>query len=819
LTKSSELPRQRPRPARGFLLLALAALLLLVGGAAAYVMFAILPNVPSIDAVTDYRPKIPLRIYTADHVLIGEFGEEHRDFVPIEKIPPMMKKALLAIEDTRFYDHGGIDWIRALGAAKSNLGGGFRQGASTITMQVARNFFLTREKVLSRKFTEIALAYKIEAALTKEQILELYMNQIYLGQRSFGFSSAARTYFGKSLDQLSVAEMAMLAGLPQNPARHNPAVNPKRARQRQHAVLKRLLDLGDLSQAQYDQAMAEPLHVNTRGQEYEVHAEYVAELARQAVYNQFNEDAYTKGITVTTTIVKADQQAAYESLRRNVMAYDQRHGYRGPEARIELPADKEDREDAIVEAIQKRAPSDGLVPVVVLSATPQKVQVESVDGDIVDITGAGLKLAAGALSDKAKDAVRLTPGAVIRIYRDGGKGAWSISQVPQVAAAFVSVDADTGAYRALVGGFDFGLQKFNHVTQAWRQPGSSIKPFIYSASLDKGYSPATLILDEPLEMPGEDAGNTWNPQNDDGKWDGPITMRTALAQSKNVASVRLLRAVTVPYAHEFLGKFGFDLSRWPKNYTMALGTGAVTPQQMAGAYAVFANGGYKIQPYLVSKIQDGDGRVIAETKTPEMRVEDNRVLDPRNAFVVDSMLRDVTRYGTGAEATRRLARDDIAGKTGTTSDTMDGWFAGYGGGVVAVAWMGYDDPRSLGGKEFGATVALPIWIDYMHVALDKRPQEERAVPDGVVRENDDWVYNEFAETPELKAIDIEQAAPPQGGEPAAPAVAAQEGAQGVAQPGAPVRPLPQPGTSTAPVRPLPPVTPVAAHPPAVTTTQ
>jgi penicillin-binding protein 1A len=820
LTKSIGLPRQLPRRPRGFILLGLAALILIVAIIGGVFAFRIMQNVPSLEAVTDYRPKIPLRIYTADHVLIGEFGEEHRDFVPIEKIPEMMKKSVLAIEDTRFYEHSGVDWWRALGAVKSNVAHGFgSSGGSTITMQVARNFFLSRDKVASRKLTEVLLAYKIENALTKDQILELYMNQIYLGQRSFGFSSAARTYFGKTLDQLTVAEMAMLAGLPQNPARHNPAVNPKRARQRQHAVLGRMHDLHYITDEQYEKAMHEPLRVNTRGQEYDVHAEYVAELARQAVYNQFKDDTYTKGITVTTTIVKADQQAAYESLRRNVLAYDQRHGYRGPEARIDLPSNTEEREDGIVEAIQKRAQSDGLVPVVVLSATPKKVQVENVDGDVIDITGDGLKLATNALKDSAKDSIRITPGAVIRIYREGAKGTWTITQVPQVSAAFVAMDADTGAYRAMVGGFDFGLQKFNHVTQAWRQPGSGIKPFIYSAALDKGYSPATQILDEPLEMPGEDAGNTWAPRNDDGVWDGPISMRTALAKSKNVASVRLLRAIGVPYAHEYLGKFGFDQSRQPKNYTLALGTGAITPQQMVGAYAIFANGGYKVQPYLISKIQDGDGKVIAETKTPEVRVEDNRVLDPRNVFVMDTMLHDVAKYGTGAEATRRLGRNDIAGKTGTTSDAMDGWFSGYGGGVVAVAWMGYDEPRSLGGKEFGATVALPLWIDYMHVALAKRPEEERAVPDGVVRENDDWVYTEFAESQDFKYIDIDPAAVAQAaGTPATDASGApvqpapQDGTMLPPPPGS--HPLAQPGTPANPIKPLPqaamPGAPVAA---------
>jgi penicillin-binding protein 1A len=344
----------------------------------------------------------------------------------------------------------------------------------------------------------------------------------------------------------------------------------------------------------------------------------------------------------------------------------------------------------------------------------------------------------------------------VRVSLEGKKN-WSIVQLPQVSAAFVSIDADTGAYHALVGGFDFNLQKFNHVTQAWRQPGSAFKPFLYSSSLEKGFSPATLILDAPLDMPGEDAGKTWSPQNDDGVYDGPITMRRALAQSKNVASVRLLRAVTVPYAHNYLAKFGFDTARHPKNLTMALGTGTVTPQQMAGAYAVFANGGFQVQPYLISKIEDARGMVIAETKKPDARQEGNRVLDERNAFVTDSMLRDVTRYGTGADATKKLDRRDIAGKTGTTSDAMDGWFAGYGANLVAVAWMGYDDPKSLGGREFGATLALPIWIDYMRVALAKRPEQERKAPEGVVRQDDDWVYSEYAGSSEFKTIDVEAA--------------------------------------------------------------
>jgi penicillin-binding protein 1A len=755
LTRLHKLASRR-HPTGGFIIVALLLVLALIVGTI-YAGVVLWANVPSIAAVTDYQPKIPLRVYTADHVLIGEFGEEHRDFMPVAQMPPLMVKALLSIEDKRFYEHGGIDWIRAMGAARSNLKGGFRQGGSTITMQVARNFFLSRDKLIARKATEVALAYKIEGALSKQQILELYMNQIYLGQRAFGFSSAARTYFGKPLDALSIAEMAMLAGLPQNPSRHNPVVNPQAARARQMVVLKTMREQTIISEPQYQQALAEHLRINARGQQFEVHAEYVAELARQAVYEQFKEDAYTRGIVVTTTIVSTDQDAAYKSLRRNVLAYDQRHGYRGPESRMELPDNPEQRDDAIDEALQKRPASDGLLPAVVLAASPRLVRAVTADGETVEISGAGLKFAAPGLAAGAKTSLRLAAGAIIRVSKD--KSGWAIVQLPQVAAAYVALDAATGAYRALVGGFDYKLQKFNHVTQAWRQPGSAFKPFLYSAALEKGYAPATEILDAPLDMPGEDAGKTWSPQNDDGVFDGKVTMRRALALSKNVPSVRLLRTLGVPYVHESLAKFGFDGTRQPKNLTMALGTGAVTPLQMAGAYAVFANGGYRVQPYLIAKIVDGRGAVIAEAKAPTPGQAADRVIDERNAFITDSMLRDVTRYGTGADATRKLERRDIAGKTGTTSDAFDGWFAGYGAHLVGVAWMGYDEPRSLGGREFGATLAMPIWIDAMRAALAGKAQQERIEPEGVMRQDDDWIYAEYAGSTEFKGIDLEQAAP------------------------------------------------------------
>jgi penicillin-binding protein 1A len=762
VTTSPKQSSSGPRRLRMFLFFSLAGLVGLAAGIAIYAMMVVLPNVPKIDAVLDYQPKIPLRVYTADRHLIGEFGVERRDFVTIDKIPARMKQALLAIEDAQFYQHQGIDWRGALRAVYTNLRGGFGSGgASTVTMQVARNFFLSNDKILSRKITEVALAYRIEDALTKDQILELYMNQIFLGNRSYGFSSAARSYFGKSLDELTLAETAMLAGLPQNPSRHNPIANPKRAQQRQHAVLARMRKLGHIGEAEYREALDEPLRIRRGGQVFDTRADYVAELARQAVFAQLGEQAYERGIVVTTTILKAEQDAAYESVRRNVLAYDQRHGYRGPEARLELPSDPAEREEAIIEALQKRTPSDGLVPAVVLAASPRQVRAELLSGEEVTIEGAGLKFAARALAPNAKESLRIAPGAVVRVTRGAGQGtgkdqgSWAIAQVPQVAAAFVAIDADTGAYHALVGGFDYNLQKFNHVTQAWRQPGSAIKPFVYAAALDQGYSPGTRILDEALDMPGENAGETWSPQNDDGVFDGPVTMRHSLAHSKNVTTVRLQRALGTDYTHDYLGRFGFDLARHPKNLTLALGTGAVTPLQMAGAYAVVANGGYRVKPYLIAEIRDGNGNILLENK-PAAPQESERVIDTRTAFVLDSMLRDVTRYGTGAASSRQLGRLDIAGKTGTTSDAIDGWFAGYGGKVVAVAWMGYDEPRSLGGREFGATLALPIWTDYMRVALGQwDPVEEAPQPEGVVRENDDWVFEEFAGRPDLRVIDID----------------------------------------------------------------
>lgn len=722
---------------------------------AAYVVLVIVPNLPSIEALIDYQPKIPLRIYTADHVLIGEFGEERRDFVPIAEMPQVMKDALIAIEDDRFYKHGGVDLKGVVRAFVMNFGSSRSQGASTITMQVARTFYLSRKKTYSRKLQEIVLAYKIEQKLSKDEILELYMNQIYLGSRAYGFGSAARIYFGKSVQDLTLAEAAMLAGLPKAPATANPIVNSKRATQRQQYILKRMRELGYITQKQYEAAAKEELDVRRDGGRFPVHAEYAAELVRQYMYAQYKEETYTHGYTVFTSLDSAEQEAAYKAVRQGVLAYERRHGYRGPEAYIDLPKDEEERQDAIDEALLKHRDSGSLQSAMVVSASPKLVRAEMLSGDVIEIAGTNLQFAARALSSKAKPQFRIRPGAVIRVVRDARKK-WSITQLPEVAAALVALDTRDGAYRAMVGGFDFGLNQFNHVTQAWRQPGSSIKPFIYSAALEKGFFPATMINDAPLEDLEEGTRPAWNPQNSDGTYAGPITMRTGLKQSKNLVSIRILRAITPSYAKDYIARFGFDLSRHPHDLSMALGTGSVTPLQLASAYAVFANGGFQVAPYLIKKVVNGRGNVISETRPVGAGDETTRVLDPRNAFIMDTMLREVVNSGTGHAARQRLGRDDLAGKTGTTNDAIDGWFAGYSGNVVAVAWMGYDKPRSLGSREAGSTVALPIWTEYMRVARRGKPDYQMSIPAGIARTENDWIYTEYIDGNAVYAVDVEQ---------------------------------------------------------------
>ncbi|WP_377702977.1 penicillin-binding protein 1A [Pseudoduganella sp. UC29_71] len=739
-TAQTGTPPSRPRK---ILLTVLASLLGLAMVAVLLVVFGLAmayPNLPELDSLTDYRPKMPLRIFSADNVLIGEFGEERRNLVHIKDIPDVMKKAVLAIEDDRFYDHGGIDYAGILRAAVHNATGGARQGASTITQQVARNFFLSSEQTFKRKIYEILLAWKIEKNLSKDQILEVYMNQIYLGQRAYGFSSAAQIYFGKNLKDISVAEAAMLAGLPKAPSAYNPVVNPKRARTRQQYILVRMQQLGYISDAQFQAAKAEPLKVKTDSSEFGVHAEYVAEMARQLVYEQFKEDTYTRGLNVFTTITKADQDAAYLALRRGVMEYEKRHAYRGPEAYINIPTTKEEADDAIESELAGHPDSDDIVAAMVLQATPQKVTAVTATGEEINITGAGLEMGRSWLSDKAAPNKRIRRGAVIRVMRP--EKDWEITQMPEIESAFVAASTEDGAIKAMVGGFDYNRNKFNHVTQAWRQPGSSFKPFIYSASLERGLSPATVINDAPISFDaGQTGGQAWEPKNYDGKYEGPMTMRRGLTKSKNMISIRILHRIGAKYGQEYTTRFGFDAEKNPPYLTLALGAGAVTPLQMAGAYAVFANGGYKVAPYLISKVTDANGKVLSQANPDRAGVDANRVIDERNAFLMDSMMKDVVRFGTATKALS-LKRPDIAGKTGTTNDSIDAWFAGYQSKLVGVAWIGYDQPKNLGNRETGGGLALPIWIGYMAKALKNIPIEERAVPEGMMLVDGEYYYAE-----------------------------------------------------------------------------
>jgi penicillin-binding protein 1A len=686
------------------------------------------PQLPSLEALTAYQPKIPLRIYTAEGVLIGEFGEERRSFISIAEVPQQLKNAIIAAEDERFYEHPGIDYVGVMRAAWANLvAGGRRQGASTITMQVARNFFLSSEKTLTRKLYEALLAFKIEHSLNKEQILELYVNQIFLGQRAYGFAAASQTYYGKALDQLSIAEISMLAGLPKAPSM-NPVSNPQRAKQRQQYVLRRMTELGHIDATQYEDALKAPLRTRREITEYSVHAEYAAEMVRQAIAEHYPEDVYTRGFRVYTTIRKADQEAAYEALRKGVLEYDRRSGYRGPEGYVELPANPDD--DDLEDALADYHDSDDLLAAVVIGYDGKEVQAGLRNGERVTIQGAGLQFAARALDPKAAPQRRIRKGAIVRLQREGKS--WQIVQLPEVEAAFIALDPQDGAIRALVGGFDFWRNKFNHVTQAWRQPGSSFKPFIYSASLEKGFTAATVIPDEPVVLEAEQTGSQrWEPKNYDGKFEGPMRLRTALAKSKNMVSIRVLDAIGPKYAQEYVTRFGFEAERHPPYLTMALGAGSVTAWQMARAYSVFANGGFLIQPYFIHKIVDDRGHALALAEPRRSGDEALRVLDPRNAFIMDNMMQDVTKTGTAARAAR-LGRTDLAGKTGTTNEFVDAWFAGYQPALAAVAWVGFDQPKTLGKNQTGGVVALPIWLGYMERILPEVPEIARTLPEGVV---------------------------------------------------------------------------------------
>ena len=706
-----------------------------------FVVMLLYPRLPDLTTITDYQPKIPLRVYSEEGDLLGEFGVERRSVVKIKQVPDLVKAAILSAEDERFYSHGGVDYVSMLRAALATLSGN-KQGGGTITMQVAREFFLTREQTYTRKLNEVLLAYKIEANLSKDEILELYVNQINLGQRAYGFASAARIYFGKTLEQLTPAESAMLAGLPKAPSAYNPVVNPTRARLRQQYVLRRMLETKAITDQQFKEAVNEELRVRNESQDGLAHAEFVAEMARQVVYDAYGDDAYTKGIRVYTTIKSRHQESAYAGLRKGVLDYDRRHGYRGPEAVVNLPTDA-DALDLLADRVFADHPdSEDLYAGIVTQAEPKAVKVMLADGETITVGEPGLKFAARALTDKAPPAIRIRPGAVVRVLKDD-KGNWNIVQLPQVEAAFISLDPTNGSIRSLVGGFDFYRNKYNHVTLASRQPGSSFKPFIYSAALEKGFTASTVIADEPLYFDASVTGSEpWAPKNYDGKYDGPMPLKNALAKSKNMVSIRILQAIGTQYAQDYATKFGFDPKQHPAYLTMALGAGNATPLQMATAYSVFANGGFRITPYLIERIVDGRGNILARTEPAVAGKDAEQAIDPRNAYVMSALLKGPIQFGTATSA-RSLGRTDISGKTGTTNDHIDAWFAGFNPSLVGIAWIGFDQPKNMGPNETGGTTALPIWLGYMSRVLKGTKEVPVKPPEGVIAVGGDYYFQEF----------------------------------------------------------------------------
>ncbi len=753
-------PKKRSRTAAFFKwLLAIAC-----AGAASGVLLCIFVfaliwrQLPEIDMLQDYRPKVPLRIWSADGQLIGEFGEERRDFVRIADIPEHIKDAILCAEDAGFYEHPGIEITGILRAAAINaLTGRRAQGGSTITQQVARNFFLTTQRTYTRKLYEIAMSFKIESRLTKDQILEIYLNQIYLGQRSYGFSSAAKTYFGRPLSKLSIGEAATLAGLPVAPSAYNPIVNPTRATMRRNYVLRRMYDLGRIDELTYQSEKSLPMQtrrlasrqeaVMTGEKESLAAANYAAELARMLVYDIFGEETYSRGLNVYTTINSADQKAAVDSVRAHLIAYDRKYGYRGPEGFVDVSV-KAGRPKAIRAALSRTASSPFMLPAVVLEASQKKIVAAISPNETVELDAESLRFGKRYLIAKPTKQIQdpIRPGSIIRIMRrTTGKGenaveGWTLAQVPRVEAAFAAANFNTGAVTALVGGFDFSLNMFNHVTQAWRQPGSSFKPFIYSAALDKGFTPATVVNDAPISIDPKLTGNKlWEPKNYDNKFDGPMPLYRALEKSKNLVSIRVMQAITPEYAQQYITKFGFSAKDHPANLPMALGAGSVTPWQMLGAYTIFANGGYRVQPYLIDRVADADGRTLMQATNRQAGDESIRAISERNAYIMNSLLHGVALRGTARRATRDLKRGDVAGKTGTSNDSNDAWFCGYAGSTVAVGWMGYDTPKSLGSSETGGGLMLPIWVDFMKSTLQGVPETIRVKPESVV-ERDGLLY-------------------------------------------------------------------------------
>lgn len=711
------------------------------------------PNLPDLSAMIDYRPRVPLRVYTSDNVMIGEFGEERRNVLRFHEIPDVMKSAILSAEDDRFYQHGGIDWTGVARAALANLTNMSKsQGASTITMQVARNFYLSSDKTYTRKFYELLLTFKIEATLSKDEILDLYMNQIYLGHRAYGFASASRTYFGKVLSEITPAEAAMLAGVPKAPSRLNPIANFERARTRQLYVLGRMRNLGYLTPEEYQEAVDQPIELKsglgTPAGGYAIHGDYVAELARHLLYGVYQDNIYSRGFNVYTTIDSKKQEAAYKAVRDGILAYTRRAKYTGPEATITVPADIETNSldlDLLLDSVQESHPdNDDMLTGVVLSASPDKVVVARTSQQIIEITDkAALRVIARGLVKNADNNLKIQRGSVVYIRNEDDH--WELINKPEVQAALISLRPDDGAIQALVGGFHFEGGKFNRATQAWRQPGSAFKPFIYASALERGLTPATQISDEPFRLTAAQTGSkAWAPKNYGGAYEPMVTMRQGLYRSKNMVSIRIMQAVGPKYVQDYVTRFGFDRERQPAVLPLALGAGSVTPLQLASAFSVFANGGYRIPPYLIDRVTDSTGAVIMQARPVVAGDAAARAIDPRTVYVMNDLMRGVATSGTGARASAQLKRNDLAGKTGTTNDSHDAWFAGFTPKVSTVAWMGFDKPRSLGSGETGGGLALPIWIDYMRVALDGQELTPPGpIPQGLQRIDGDFYFSEF----------------------------------------------------------------------------
>jgi penicillin-binding protein 1A len=830
-----------PRPPRrGFIILGslllgalaiIAVAALLLGLAAAWFW----PSLPSLDKATAYRPIQHLQIVTSDGVEIAQFGSERRIFVPVAAMPQQLKDTVIALEDHTFYEHHGISLRGLARAAVTNVlhPGNRSHGASTITQQVARTFFLSPRRTLERKIKEGMLALQLESRLSKDQILELYLNEIFLGQHAYGFAAAAQTYFGKTLAQLTLAETALLAGLPKDPIHANPVTNLERAQKRQRVVLGRLKAVGQITEAQQAQAVAERITVRNQ-RHVALNAEHVAEMARRAVVERLGERAYTEGVRVVTTLKAEDQRAAHTALRHAVLAHGRKQAWRGPEDFESLPAPSADRETverAIGQALKDQKDDSDLRIAIVLSAGAKELVAQLATGETVTARGEGLRLIQAALSPKAHEDVAVRRGSIIRLMETPAANAkttssatgtptgaisstissatsstWSVVQWPEADGAFVAMDPSTGRIRALVGGFDFGRNQFNRAIAAWRQPGSSFKPFLYSAAFEAGVMPQTRVDDLPLTNADGSEPN-WNPKNSDDRFEGEMSVRDALVKSKNLVSVRLLKQVGLPATREWVSRFGFDASKQPDNLTLALGSGSVTPMQLATGYAVFANGGHLVQPLLIERITDAQGKVLFEAQAPAALNEANRAIPERNAFLVNSLLNDVTKRGTAARAQTQLKRSDLYGKTGTTNDAVDAWFAGFQPSVVAVAWVGYDEPQSLGERESGGGLALPMWLEAMGRLLRGVPQQNLVPPAGVVAVYDDWRYAEFAEGGWLAHIGpaVLATAPAQAASAAADGAAAAAGA-------APANPTLSPAPSPFPAPSLPPSLPASPLP-------